>query len=139
MFIAIDPGNEKTGMALLTETGELVSKVIQPTLRCEEQLTKWIEDETITTIVCGNGTNHKYMFKMIQEIGRSYSIPTQLVDESHTTEEARRRYWTYNPPKGLKRFIPIGMQYPPVPVDDFTAWIIGERFVEGKKQAEREQ
>ncbi len=133
MFIAIDPGNEKTGMALLEESGKLVLKCIPPTPECAEQIRQWIDLYEVSNIVCGNGTNHKYLFKIIQQIGQEYNIPTQLVEEAHTTEEARRRYWEYNPPKGLKKLIPLGMQYPPVPVDDFTAWIIGERFIELQK------
>ena len=53
-----------------------------------------------------------------------------MIDESHSTEEARKLYWQYNPPTGWRKFVPKGMQFPPEPVDDLTAYIIGKRYTQ---------
>ena len=52
-----------------------------------------------------------------------------IVNEYRTTDEAKKRYWQENPPKGIRRLIPRGMLVPPVPVDDFAAVIIGEKYL----------
>ena len=129
-ILAIDPGREKSGMAVLSEHGVLRCKKIVPT--------ETIEDETATLlaaypsierIVCGNGTNHNAVSDRLKAAAKGTKCDVVLTEEAHTTEEARKRYFEYNPPKGLKRLIPKGMLYPPEPVDDFTAWIIGERYL----------
>ena len=47
------------------------------------------------------------------------------VDEHLSSVEARQRYWQENPPRGWRRFIPLGMQVPPEPFDDLVAVIFG--------------
>jgi hypothetical protein len=39
-------------------------------------------------------------------------------------------YWQENPPKGLKKLIPLGMLVPPVPLDAYAAVILVRRFLE---------
>ena len=43
-------------------------------------------------------------------------------------------YWQYNPPTGWRRFVPKGMQFPPEPVDDLTAYVIGKRYTKQLKE-----
>ena len=74
------------------------------------------------------------MYPSIQQIGRNHKITTSLIDESHSTEEARKLYWQYNPPTGWRRFVPKGMQFPPEPVDDLTAYVIGKRYTKQLKE-----
>ena len=38
-----------------------------------------------------------------------------------------------NPPKGWKKLIPLGMQVPPVPVDDYAAIVIGRKYLKDNK------
>jgi hypothetical protein len=52
------------------------------------------------------------------------------VDESYTSEAARRRYVAENPPRGLERLLPSSLRTPSVPYDDYVAVILGERFWE---------
>ncbi|MBS4913602.1 MAG: hypothetical protein KHZ77_05500 [Veillonella sp.] len=134
-IIAVDPGREKTGVALVAiKDSCLLRKAIVPT----ETVGKYCADllgaySAIERIVCGNGTNHQAVFKVLTEAAKEFGKEATLTDEKHTTEEARVRYFEWNPPKGLKRLIPKGMLYPPEPVDDFTAWVIGERYLNEKK------
>ena len=53
----------------------------------------------------------------------------ELVDEHHSSEEGRRRYFQANPPKGWRRLLPIGLQTPPKPYDDYVAILLAERYV----------
>lgn len=134
LMIAVDPGREKTGIALMTLTGELVDKMIVPTDEIATFCAQWLGSySSINRIVCGNGTNHNKVSNLLEQVASSYNIEVVLTDEAHTTEEARHRYFEVNPPKGLKRLLPKGMLLPSEPVDDFTAWIIGERYLQKEK------
>lgn len=132
LLLAVDPGREKSGVAIMIrDTAELVVKAIYPTDQLEQQLQSLGEPYKgrIKELVCGNGTNHKYVFHLLEDLAKQWAITAQLAEEAHTTEMARKRYFQYHPPRGLKRLVPKGMLYPPVPVDDFTAWIIGEQYI----------
>lgn len=136
-IIAVDPGSEKTGLALLydeasmgTAPAQPAAMKIIPTDTIEEHLHRWLEEFDVRLIICGNGTNHRHVYALLERLGREKGVSAVLTDEAHTTEEARRRYWQVHPAKGLSRLIPQGMRFPPEPVDDITAWIIGERFLQ---------
>ena len=56
-------------------------------------------------------------------------VTFSLIDEKFTTVEGRKLYWQYTPRHGWRRLVPLSLQYPPEPVDDFVAWIIGQRYI----------
>ena len=71
-ILAVDPGNEKTGVAILTPSGTMVCRKIIMTKQfnheIEYTLTKYYG---IVHIVCGNGTNHNiciHLFNKLDEI-----------------------------------------------------------------------
>ena len=93
---AVDPGNEKTGVAILSQAGELIYRTIVETKTFNSSFESILSTYLgIHHIVCGNGTNHKHLYPSIQQIGRNHKITTSLIDESHSTEEARKLYWQY--------------------------------------------
>jgi hypothetical protein len=53
------------------------------------------------------------------------------VPERDTTRRARERYFADHPPRGWRRLIPLSLQTPSVPIDDYAAWIIAEQFLAG--------
>lgn len=128
--LAIDPGRDKTGVAILTNTAQLMMMDIVPTdsVMCELQFLLDMYPTT-SVLVCGNGTNHKAVGTIVKNIAEKQGKEFNFVNEKHTTEEARRRYFEVHPPTGWRKLVPKGMLYPPVPVDDITAWIIGERWL----------
>lgn len=48
--------------------------------------------------------------------------------KKNSTLEARDRYWTMYPNRGLQRLIPLGLRVPPRPVDDIVAILLIERY-----------
>lgn len=136
LLLAVDPGREKSGVAVMTAmSASLVFKDILPTAELAERLATILSDfKTINELICGNGTNHKFVFHILETLAKAEGLPVSLAEEAHTTEAARKRYFEFHPPTGLKRLVPKGMLYPPVPVDDFTAWIIGEQYIFAKKE-----
>lgn len=133
MILAIDPGSEKTGVALVEEDGSLTEKHIIPTATLRDYLTTAYTSHPFSDIVMGNGTNHKHLQPVAEQwIATQQTarpVRFQLVDEKFTTVEGRKLYFQYTPRHGWRRWIPVSWQYPPEPVDDFVAWIIGRRFL----------
>ena len=130
-FIAIDPGREKTGVALLS--GEGFSN--WHSIVASDDLIIAIQDllkrYTIDFLVMGSGTSSKQKQNLLQQAFPQLNL--YIVNEYKTTEEARRLYFKKNPPRGLKRLIPIGMQVPPCPIDDYAAIIIGRKYLAQQK------
>lgn len=136
-ILAVDPGNEKTGIAIVRSSGDMVCRKIISSKTFNDDIERVLtEYYGIVHIVCGNGTNHKHLYPSLQQIGRNHKITTSLIDESHSTEEARKLYWQYNPPTGWRKIIPTSMQFPPEPVDDLTALVIGLRYTKQLAQNE---
>lgn len=127
--VAVDPGREKCGVAVMSRAdGSLWQGVI-----ATEQLTEKIRQLTVkyglTTLVLGDRTTSGKAKEALGALlieGKKLEIIN--VDEHHSTELARRYYWRKHPPRGLKRLIPVTMQVPPVPVDDYVAVILAERY-----------
>ncbi len=133
--LAVDPGRDKTGIAILTRTSQLVMMDIVPTDSVMSELQSLLTMYAgVSVLVCGNGTNHKAVGAIVKHVAESQGKKFTFVNEKHTTEEARRRYFEVHPPKGWRKLVPKGMLYPPVPVDDITAWIIGERWLVTNKE-----
>lgn len=129
-ILAIDPGREKTGIAILNNSDVLEHKIIN-----SEELVQIIksllEKYIIKTIVMGNGTSSKKKYDLLKREFIDRDIV--LINEYRTTDEARKLYFQENPPKGWKKLIPLGMQVPPVPVDDYAAIVIGRKYLKDNK------
>lgn len=129
-ILAIDPGREKTGIAILNNSDVLEHKIIN-----SEELVQIIksllEKYIIKMIVMGNGTSSKKKYDLLKREFIDRDIV--LINEYRTTDEARKLYFQENPPKGWKKLIPLGMQVPPVPVDDYAAIVIGRKYLKHNK------
>ena len=124
-YLGIDPGRDKTGLAIVREDGALRSQKVVRTGSLRNSIPEFLEERLVSGnvwslhrvlagIVIGNGTN---------------SVPIHEIGEAHSTEEARRLYWKIHPPKGLRRLIPLGLQVPPVPLDGYAAVVQVRRYL----------
>ena len=123
--IGVDPGRDKCGVAVLTGGGEIIFESVIATAELETTLKKIIAQNEIELAILGDGTTHKAAEKILRGLGLS----VQIVDEKHTTEEARRLYWEKNPPRGWRKLLPTSLQVPPEPVDGLVAEILARRFL----------
>ena len=126
MFIGIDPGRDKCGVAVLDAAGDIKFQRVIPTDELDDVLKTLAAEFAVELVILGDGTTHKAAAQKISAAGLSMRI----VDEKHTTEEARRLYWKKNPPHGWRRLLPVSMQVPPEPVDAIVAEILVRRFLE---------
>jgi RNase H-fold protein (predicted Holliday junction resolvase) len=130
-IIGIDPGREKCGFAVLKLDGSILCRKVIETEKLTDKVQEFISKCEVEKIIMGNGTTSRTAAETIKKI-LPPKCELKLVDEYRTTDMARRRYFCENPPRGLKRFLPKGMLYPPEPVDDYVAVILVERYIAGK-------
>ena len=131
-YLGIDPGRSKTGLALVDGKGEIVSLRIAESQNIDNEIFEFIKENCPAQIVLGNGTNSRNICEAVQKVLPNISV--NVVEEAHSTEEARTLYWEENPPKGWKKLVPIGMLVPPIPLDAYAAVILVRRFLEDNNE-----
>ena len=131
MIMAIDPGRDKCGLVVMSIEGNIEYQQVIETTSLESVLVELSDRFELQTIVLGDGTTSKAARKRILSILPNVTI--EVVNERHTTEEARRLYWKKNPPHGWRRLLPTSMQVPPVPVDDIAAEVLANKFLRNEE------
>ena len=132
LILALDPGRDKSGIALLTPEGQIILHKVVATACMEEKLQQLQQNYNIGLAVMGDGTTSRKAKENLQQW--LPGIDVKQVNEYRTTDMARKRYWQENKPKGWRRFLPTGMQVPPEPVDDWAAVIIAEIYLVQKEE-----
>lgn len=128
LYLGIDPGRSKTGLALVNGAGKIVKLHIAESQNIDNEIVEFIKNSCPVHIVLGNGTNSRNIGESVKRVLNDVMVT--VVEEAHSTEEARTLYWQENPPKGLKKLIPLGMLVPPAPLDAYAAVILVRRFLE---------
>jgi RNase H-fold protein (predicted Holliday junction resolvase) len=128
LYLGIDPGRSKTGLALVNGAGKIVKLHIAESQNIDNEIVEFIKNSCPVQIVLGNGTNSRNIGESVKRVLNDVMVA--VVEEAHSTEEARTLYWQENPPKGMKKLIPLGMLVPPVPLDAYAAVILVRRFLE---------
>lgn len=152
--VAIDPGREKCGVAVVSSEREVILKAIVPAGRLLDEVQDLVARHGASTIVVGDRTGSRELARAICE--RLYpgdairpgapdrgasgdardagarregrDIEIMLVDEHESSMEARRRYLLEHPGRGLERLLPVSMRVPREPYDDYVAVILAERY-----------
>ncbi len=124
-ILAIDPGKSKCGVALVSPHQVLFRAVISRA-KYLETVQRLITEHNPDHLIVGGSTASK---EVIAEVRHECEMQVTVVDERHTTERARGRYYQDQPPKGLWKLVPLGLQVPPVPVDDYAAVVMAEDFL----------
>jgi RNase H-fold protein (predicted Holliday junction resolvase) len=128
LLLGVDPGKDKTGVALVRENGELVAQTVLPTKQFLAFLADFLKDrEMPQRCILGNGTTSETMKKTL--VSAYPSLPITVVDEAHSTEEARTLYWQLYPPRGWKRLLPQGLRVPPGNLDGLAAVVLCRRYL----------
>jgi len=126
IVLAVDPGKRKCGVAVVGAAGILARRVV-PREEIFAQVRQWCEEHAVECLLVGDSTGSK---EVVAELVSGLPAYTpQVVDEKFTTERARKRYFVDHPPRGLWRLVPLGLQVPPVPVDDYAAVVMAEDFM----------
>ena len=124
--LAIDPGSDKCGVAVVARCGAVLFRAIVPTPELVSTVRDALAQHQPAHLLCGRGTGSKPILRALEAAG--LPLPIMLVDEAYTSEAARRRYVLENPARGLERLLPRSLRTPSVPYDDYVAVILAERF-----------
>jgi len=126
VILVIDPGKDKCGLAVVAGSLEVLFKKVIKTGEVVNELESAVAAWKPQKIVIGSGTFSRKIRETIKDIHAH--IPRQVIDEKYSTEQARRKYFQENPPRGLWRLIPTTMQVPKDPVDDYAAIVLAEKY-----------
>lgn len=127
-LLALDPGSEKIGTAVLDYQAQEQEKTIVKTEELIDHLKEIFKIYQIEEIIIGNGTGAEKIIKLLKNNFESLKI--ELVEEKFTTEEAQARYLKEKPmsnyEKLLRKFIDWKLKKP---LDDYAALIIAEKYL----------
>lgn len=124
--LGIDPGTRKVGFALIEDSSSpALVRGIEPLDTLLARVRGLAAQHPIRAVALGGGTNASRLAQMLEVLG----VPVHIIDETDTTYRARALYFHENPPKGWRRLIPLGLQLPPGPIDDYAAMLIARRYI----------
>jgi RNase H-fold protein (predicted Holliday junction resolvase) len=123
--LGVDPGSAKAGYALVAGDGSIVCAGIAAVETLPETLAALIAEHSVACLAVGKGTRSGAVTAALSRLG----VPMVLVDEFETTRRARALYFEEHPPRGWRRLIPVGMQLPPRPIDDYAAVLIARNYL----------
>ena len=125
--LAVDPGREKCGVAVCDPEGIITRRVVS-TAEVSRVVGTWAAEHGVDVVLVGNRTGGKRVLEII----RALPVAVCLAEEAETTLAARRRYFQDHPPRGWRRLLPLSLQVPPEPYDDYAAAVIGERYLHAR-------
>lgn len=129
MILAIDPGKKKCGLAILDPDAAVLSKTVVSRREIASYVIGCFAQYRISSVVVGKSSSGKEIEKELSRL--DFKTNLVFISEKFSSLEARKRYWQENKPKGILRLIPASMRMLPVPIDDYAAVILGERYLKG--------
>jgi RNase H-fold protein (predicted Holliday junction resolvase) len=123
--LSIDPGREKCGVAVVEDTPRVLWQAIIPRAEFERDIGTILLEWQPDAVLLGHATTSQALHKVLLA---HTTIPIHIVEETGSTLEARELFWQANPPCGWRRWVPLSLQEPPVPLDDFAAIVLARRF-----------
>lgn len=125
--LGVDPGTRKAGYALVGVDGSIHDRGVEEISHLATRLKALMGEQTVVAIALGAGTSANGLREQLQALG----VEVFVVDETDTTLKARALYFADHPPRGWRRLLPLGMQMPPRPIDDYAAALIARRYLAG--------
>lgn len=125
--LAVDPGRRKCGLAVVDSRRGILERTIVGVEEICSQVRQYLEAHAPDSVLVGDSTGSREVVKRLKD---ELGLDLAVVDERHTTERARHRYFQDHPPRGLWRLVPLGLQVPPGEYDDYAAVVMAEEFLE---------
>jgi RNase H-fold protein (predicted Holliday junction resolvase) len=125
-ILAVDPGRDKCGL-VVSDEATILDRSVVAIADLPNVLREWGREYRIDQVALGDRTGRETVQRHVAE--QLPGVPIALVKEVNTTLLARRRYFADHPPKGWRKCLPVSMQVPPEPYDDYAAQVILTRFM----------
>lgn len=123
-MIAVDPGTDKLGLAILDSTGDAIEKMVVMLPDLEDTLDRLVNRYHPRLLAVGDGTGCIDFLEKTASFNFSVII---RIPEKNTTLEARELAWKENPPGGMWRILPRLFWPTPCDLDAWAAVVIGRR------------
>lgn len=136
VILAVDPGRQKFGYAVLKSDSTVLSKGIAPSSQMERVVRKTCAEFSVNRVVVGDRTASRESLAGIKKALGGMTTVVCPVDEDYSTHEGRYRYLREHR-RGWRKLVPLGLQTPPEPYDDYAAVVLGERYLKGKREKDR--
>jgi RNase H-fold protein (predicted Holliday junction resolvase) len=127
VILGFDPGRQKCGLAVMGVDRAVYHHEIVSTTQAIATIQGLRQQFPISLLVMGNQTTAKEWKQKLSEIPEPLRI--MLVDERHSTLQARDRYWQMYPPKGFAALMPRSLRSINRPIDDIVAILLIERYL----------
>jgi hypothetical protein len=122
--LSIDPGRAKCGLAVVDQASGLLQRAVVSRDDLLAAAHDWCARHHPELILLGSGTGSRDLTALLADL----PAPVKRVPERDTTRRARERYFVEHPPRGWRRLLPVTLQTPPEPIDDYAAWVLAEQF-----------
>ena len=129
-ILAVDPGKDKTGLAVLMGNGSIVERKVAPSFSVTDNNSALAIKHGTELVIIGSGGPFRQLEKKLAFLNLKADII--FVNEKGSTLEARKLYWRHNRKKWYLSLIPSTLILPPEPYDDFAAVVIGRRYLKAK-------
>lgn len=130
--LGVDPGSVKAGYALVAPDGSILRAGIVEVGALPGTVASLAAEHPVVCLAIGRGTRSGAVAAALKNL----QLPVVLVDEFETTLKARELYFKEHPPRGWRRLIPVGMQLPPRPIDDYAAVLIARTYQAQARQVD---
>jgi hypothetical protein len=110
----------------------VVEKAIVPAAEIADAVARLLEAHPGAAVALGDRTGAR---QIAADISARCQVTAAFIAEHHSTLEGRRRYFQENPPRGWRRLLPLGLQTPPRPYDDYVAVVLAERYLASLRRA----
>lgn len=128
-IIAVDPGTEKFGVAVLDFSGKVITKSVIFKMKFQEIIGDLILRHKPKILVTGDGTGSDWTFGVLSSLRTGEVI---RISERRTTLDARELAWKENPPAGIFKILPKIFWPTPPDLDSWAAVVIARRVLEEK-------
>jgi hypothetical protein len=129
VIVAVDPGREKCGVAVLAGDGEVLARQVVAVGELAGCIRMVCGERDVRAVVVGTGTGHAAVKSALMGALSGKTVEIVDVPEFGTTLAARKLYYRYNPARGWRRLLPVGLRVPSEPLDGYAAEAIGRRYV----------
>jgi RNase H-fold protein (predicted Holliday junction resolvase) len=126
-ILAVDPGREKCGVAVVTPDARVLHREIVSTTGIAAATSRLIAAYHPARLVVGDRTAAKDVCRALA--AAHVGLAPHMIDEHRSSEQARRRFFREHPPRGWRRLLPETLLTPDRPYDDIVAVLLAERYL----------
>ncbi len=131
--LAIDPGREKVGIAVVDEYGKPLYLDIIGRSEIETSLENLLADFSPATIVIGDGTGFKKLAEEIRPLlPDKNNCELNIIEEKGSTSEAVKLYHNREGNLLVKALSVLVSWRPSRPLDDYAALVLAKKYLRNK-------